>query len=129
MKKKCTVIMITVLAVALVLTAACSSQKDTPVDKIDPLQIIDHQLAVHEFTGDNPRSTAFITGTAQNTGDTPINNAVITANFYTKDGELLATESATRENLAPGEKWAFTIQTSSPDAWKIKRYEVFPGSK
>jgi hypothetical protein len=129
MKKTYTVIMITVLAAALILTTACSNQEDVPVDEIDPLQIIDHALAVHEFTGDSPKSTAVITGTAQNTGDTPIHNAVIIANFYTKDGELLATESATRDDLAPGEKWTFTIQTSSPDAWKAKRYEVFPGSK
>ena len=129
MKRIYTVTMITVLAVTLALTAACSNQKDTPAEEINPLQIIDHALATHEFTGDRPHSTAVITGTAQNTGNTPINNAVITAYFYSKDGELLATESATRDNLAPGEKWTFTIQTSSPDAWKVKRYEVFPDSK
>ena len=123
------VIIITAFAVALVLATGCSNQKDTPPDEIEQLQIIDHRLAVHEFTGDSPKSTAVITGTAQNTGDTPISNAVLTAYFYTKDGELLATESAVRDNLAPGEKWTFTIQTSSPDAWKVKRYEVFPDSK
>ena len=121
--------MIVLLAVALALAAGCSNQKDTPPDEIEQLQIIDHHLAVHEFTGDKPQSTALVTGTAQNTGNTPISTAVLTANFYTKDGELIATESAVRDNLAPGEKWTFTIQTSSQDAWQVKRYEVFPGSK
>jgi hypothetical protein len=129
MKKTGIIIMITVLTAVLVLTAACSGKKDTPVDEINPLQIIDHQLAVHEFMGDSPSSTAVITGIAQNTGDTPIHNAVITAYFYTKDGETLVVETATRDNLAPGEKWTFTIKMSGPDAWKAKRYEVFPGSK
>jgi hypothetical protein len=123
------VIMIALLAVTLALAAGCSNQKETPPDEIEQLQIIDHNLAVHEFTGDKPKSTALITGTAQNTGDTSINTAVLTAYFYTKDGELIATESAVRDNLAPGETWTFTIQTSSPDAWKVKRYEVFPDSK
>jgi uncharacterized protein YcfL len=129
MNKLCTVIMIALLGVTLALAAGCSNQKDVPPDKIEQLQIIDHNLAVHEFTGDKPKSTALVTGTAQNTGDTPINTAVLTAYFYTKDGELIATESAVRDNLAPGETWTFTIQTSSSDAWKVKRYEVFPDSK
>ncbi|MEJ2740001.1 MAG: FxLYD domain-containing protein [Dehalococcoidia bacterium] len=128
MKKICMMI-VALLAFTLALATGCSNHEDTPPDEIEQLQIIDHRLTVHEFTGDNPKSTAVITGTAQNTGDTTINKAVLTANFYTKDGELLATESAVRDNLAPGEKWTFTIQTSSPDAWKVKRYEVFSGSK
>jgi uncharacterized protein YcfL len=129
MNKTHTVIMIALLAVTLVLTAGCSNQKDVPPDETEQLQIIDHKLAVHEFTGDKPKSTALITGTAQNTGEISIDTAVLTAYFYTKDGELIATESAVRDNLAPGETWTFTIQTNSPDAWKVKRYEVFPGSK
>ena len=90
------------------------------------LQITDPQLTAREFTGDlNTRSSmAVLTGVARNTKDVPARNCVLTVTFYDAQSNNIGAASATRESLGPGETWSFTVQLTSPDAWKARSYEL-----
>jgi hypothetical protein len=124
MRKLYLVAILITVAGLMLFPAGCSGEKDNSNGSTGQITLLEHTLAIHEFTGDHPKSTAVITGKAENTGDSPVSSVVITADFYNADGEVIATESATRENVAPYETWTFTIQTTGPDAWKIKRYDI-----
>lgn len=124
MRKLYLIAVLIALSGLMLFPAGCSEEKDNSNGSTVQIALLEHTLAIHEFTGDHPKSTAIITGKAENTGDSSISNVVITANFYNADGEVIATESATRENVAPYEMWNFTIQTTGPDAWKTKRYDI-----
>jgi hypothetical protein len=112
------------VSVLFLLAAGCSEKTEDSTVSSGHVTVIDDSLAVHQFTGDHPRSTAVISGRAENSSDLSIDKVVITARFYNANGEVIATESATRDNVAPHEIWNFTIQTTSPDAWKTKRYDI-----
>lgn len=115
--------LIVVIGLSL-LSAGCSEKTDNSTVPTGHVTVIEHSLAIHEFTGDHPSSTAVISGRAENTSDLSMDKVVITARFYNANGETIATESATRENVTPYETWNFTIQTTGPDAWKTKRYDI-----
>jgi hypothetical protein len=106
------------------LPTACSKKTEDSSVPTERVTVIEDSLAVHEFTGDHPSSTAVISGRAENSSDSYLDKVVITARFYNANGEVIATESATKENVAPYETWSFTIQTTGPDAWKTKRYDI-----
>ena len=108
----------------MLIHAGCSEEKGSSNVPAAQVTVLEHSLSIHEFTGDHPKSTAVITGRAENTGDSSLSKVVITARFYTESGEVIATESATRANIEPYETWNFTIQTTSSDAWKTIRYEL-----
>lgn len=125
MRKSYLVVALIAVAGLMLFPAGCSEEKDSGYDSTEQVILLEHALTVHEFTGAHPKSTAVITGKAENTGGSSLNNVVITAHFYNASGEEIATESATRENVEPYEMWNFTIQTTGPDAWKTKRYDIF----
>jgi hypothetical protein len=54
---------------------------------------------------------------------------MIAVNFYDKNKNLLATASAVKQNLQPGETWDFSVQTVGPDAWKIISYDIAASMK
>jgi len=88
------------------------------------LKVLTHRLTNHGFAGSMPQSTATVTGRAQNVGTVAINYAQIAVNYYDKNGAFLATSSAIRQNLVPGEIWDFTILFQGPDAWKSVKYDI-----
>jgi len=93
------------------------------------LKILSHSMTVHEFTGGAPQSTAVVRGRAQNVSDATISSAMIAVNFYDKNKNLLATASAVKQNLQPGEVWDFNVKTVGPDAWKIISYDIVASTK
>lgn len=53
------------------------------------------------------------------------NKKTAAVNFYDKDGNLLNTVSATKQNLEAGEIWQFNIRFTSPDAWEnVNQYAI-----
>jgi hypothetical protein len=93
------------------------------------LKILEQSLTVHEFSGGGPESVAIVHGRAQNVNNSSIENATISVNFYDKNNKLIASGSTVKENLLPGETWDFSVQTVSPDAWKIVTYDIATGKK
>ena len=93
------------------------------------LKILSHSMTVHEFTGGAPQSTAIVRGRAQNVGNVTIASAMIAVNFYDKNKSLIATASAVKQSLQPGEVWDFNIKTVGPDAWKIISYDIAASTK
>ena len=93
------------------------------------LKILSHSMSVRDFISGGPQSTAVVVGRAQNVSDGVISSAMIAVNFYDKNKNLLATGSAARPNLQPGETWDFTVQTVGPDAWKIVSYDIAASTK
>ncbi len=86
-------------------------------------------MTVHEFSGGAPQSTAVVRGRAQNISHVAMNYATIAVNFYDKNKNLIATGSAVKQNLQPGEVWDFSVQTVGPDAWKIISYDIAASTK
>jgi hypothetical protein len=93
------------------------------------LKILSHNMTVHEFTGGTPQSTAVVVGRAQNVGNAAIGSAMVAVNFYDKNKKLMATASAVKQNLQPGEVWDFSAKTIGPDAWKIVSYNIAASMK
>ena len=102
----------------LVASFGCANQG------VNGLKILSQNMTVHEFSGSSPDSFAVVYGRAQNVKNVSINQATISVNFYDKDKKLMATGSAVKENLGPGDGWDFSIQTVGPDAWKIVSYDI-----
>jgi len=102
----------------LVASFGCANQG------VNGLKILSQNMTVHEFSGSSPDSFAVVYGRAQNAENVSINHATISVNFYDKDKKLMATGSAVKENLGPGDGWDFSIQTVGPDAWKIVSYDI-----
>jgi hypothetical protein len=90
------------------------------------LDIISHQLTAREFTGDlnSTKSIAIVSGVAKNTGKAPISNPVIEVTFYDAQKNTIGSASTSRRFLEPAETWNFTVQLTSPDAWKARSYEI-----
>jgi len=86
-------------------------------------------MTVHEFSGSGPQSVAVVYGRAQNVSRGAINYATVAVNFYDKNQKLIATGSAAKQNLQPGETWDFSVQTVGPDAWKIITYDITSSTK
>jgi len=71
-----------------------------------------------------PQSTATVTGRTQNVGTDTVDYAQIAVNYYDKNGKFLATRSAVRQNLGPGEIWDYTVLFEGLDAWKSVKYDI-----
>lgn len=93
------------------------------------LKILSQSLTVQELSGGTPQSVAVVYGRAQNVSHDAMNSATIAVNFYDKNKKLIATGSAIKQNLQPGEEWDFSIQTVGPDAWKITSYDISASAK
>jgi hypothetical protein len=119
-----------IIAIALILpllagSVGCAKQGELS----GQLKILSQSMTVHEFSGGAPQSTAVVRGRAQNVGNVTISIAMIAVNFYDKNKNLLATASAAKQNLQPGEVWDFSVQTVGPDAWKIISYDIAASTK
>ena len=90
------------------------------------LEIISHQLSVRQFTGDlnSTKSVAIVSGVARNSSKALINDPVIGVTFYDAQKNINGTASTSRGFLEPAETWNFTVQLTSPDAWKVRSYEI-----
>ncbi len=118
------ILAIKVIAITLVLVSAICMAACAEKNAGNEIQIIDHNLSIHKFGGDVLQSTATVDGKAKNIGNSTISSASISVNFYDKDGNLLQTASAIKQNWETGEIWHFNVQFTSPDAWKTVRYDV-----
>ncbi|MGD0351952.1 MAG: FxLYD domain-containing protein [Dehalococcoidia bacterium] len=119
------IIAITLVLPLLIAYFGCANQGELSGE----LKILSQSMTVHEFTGGAPQSTAVVRGRAQNVGSATIGSAMIAVNFYDKNENLLATASAVKQNLQPGETWDFSVQTVGPDAWKIVSYDIAASMK
>jgi hypothetical protein len=119
------IIAITLVLPLLIASFGCANQGELSGE----LKILSHSMTVHEFTGGAPQSTAVVLGRAQNVGNATIGSAMIAVNFYDKNKNLLATASAVKQNMQPGEVWDFNVKTVGPDAWKIVSYDIAASMK
>ena len=106
---------------SIISLVACAQNK---TEVASGLQIIDHKLTVHSFTGDVLKSIAAIDGRIKNTAEVPLASVSITISFFDKDGNLLNTSKTNQQNLQSEEVRIFNVQFSGPDAWKTVRYEI-----
>jgi hypothetical protein len=118
------------IAIALILpllagSVGCAKQGELS----GQLKILSQSMTVHEFSGGGPQSTAVVRGRAQNIGNATIGSAMIAANFYDKNKNLIATASAVKQNMQPGEVWDFNVKTVGPDAWKVISYDIAASMK
>jgi hypothetical protein len=119
------IIAITLVLPLLIAYFGCANQGELSGE----LKILSHSMTVHEFTAGAPQSTAVVLGRAQNVGNATIGSAMIAVNFYDKNKKLIATASAVKQNMQPGETWDFSVQTVGPDAWKIVSYDIAASMK
>jgi len=118
------------IAIALILplliaSFGCANQGELS----GQLKILSQSMTVHEFSGGAPQSVAVVHGRAQNISQVAMNYATIAVNFYDKNKNLIATGSAVKQNLQPGEVWDYSVQTVGPDAWKIISYDIAASAK
>jgi hypothetical protein len=119
------IIAITLVLPLLIAYFGCANQGELSGE----LKILSQSMTVHEFTAGAPQSTAVVLGRAQNVGNATIGSAMIAVNFYDKNKNLLATASAVKQNMQPGEVWDFNVKTIGPDAWKIVSYDIAASMK
>ena len=118
-----------ILVLSMCLVGCAETQTDGGNLPGEELQILSHSMTTHEFTGGMPESTAVVRGRAQNVSNSTINFASIAVNYYDKNGDLIGTASATRQNLGPGEIWDFNVKFAGPDAWKSVDYDIGASTK
>jgi hypothetical protein len=112
------------LALLLVLTAvSCNT--------VAGLQITGHNLTTRQFTGDlnSIKSMAVVTGLAKNVDTVPLAECNIAVRYYDADKNVIGVSSAYKQFLEPGEVWSFTVQLTSPDAWKARSYDISSTSR
>lgn len=104
------------LCITVITSVACAGGNE--------LQIVEHYIAVQEYTGDITQSSAVVSGTARNTGRWNINNCRVSASFYDNKGNVLGVRSDSKSLLSPGESWEFRIELKGKDAWYVARYSL-----
>jgi hypothetical protein len=95
------------------------------------IQMTSLQLTAREFTGDVNKTSAMaaVTGMARNITDSSLKNVTVAVMFYDAEHNAVGRGSSSRESLAPGETWNFTVQLTSPDAWKARSYDINTSSQ
>jgi hypothetical protein len=90
------------------------------------LQIVSHDLTTRQFTGDlnSTSSMAVVTGIAKNVDTIPLTQCNITVRYFDADKNIIGVSSAQKQFLEPGEVWSFSVQLTSPDAWKARSYDI-----
>lgn len=109
------------LSVTCLLFISCTSGPN--------LQIIEHSIAVREFTADTSQSTATVKGVAENIGDRPADKCSISVTFYDYQGGIVGTKEELKERISPGEVWNFTIELKGKEAWNVAGYKIFTKNK
>jgi hypothetical protein len=107
-----------ILSLLVLIAAACSTGGG--------LQIISHELTTRQFTGDlnSTMGMAVVTGIAKNIDTVPITRCNITVRYFDADKNIVGVSSAQKQFLEPAEVWSFTVQLTSPDAWKARSYDI-----
>jgi len=123
------VVVVSVLSLIAIFVGCASSGTYDGGTSGGKLKILSHSMTVHEFASGEPQSTAVVRGRAQNVGDVTISSAMIAVNFYDKNKNFIATASAVKQNMQPGEVWDFNVKTIGPDAWKIISYDIAASAK
>jgi len=123
------VLVASILVSGVCLTGCAGMQAQDSGLEGGELQILSHSLNVHEFSGGTVQSTAVVSGSVKNVGSSDIDFASIIVDFYDKDGKLIDTSPASRENLEAGRVWDFSVQSTGPDAWKIVDYDIRSSAK
>ncbi|MDD5312109.1 MAG: FxLYD domain-containing protein [Dehalococcoidia bacterium] len=121
MPPKILISLIMPLAVICLLSASCAAGPN--------LQVVEHSIIVREFTADTSRSTATVTGAAENTGDRPARSCNISVTFYDYVGGIVGVKEATKEQVLPGEVWNFTIELKGKESWNVADYKISAISK
>jgi hypothetical protein len=116
MPRKILISLIMPLAIACLLSTSCASGPH--------LQIVEHSIAVREFTADTSQSTATVTGVAENVGDRPAKKCNISVTFYDYQGGVVGTKEAIKEQMSPGEIWNFTIEIKGKESWNVAGYKI-----
>jgi hypothetical protein len=129
MKNRDRILVVALILSLLAIFVGCATSETGGEASAGELKILSHSMTVHEFTGGAPQSTAVVRGRAQNVSNVTISFAMIAVNFYDKNKNLLATASAAKQNLRPGEVWDFNVKTVGPDAWKIVGYDIAASTK
>jgi len=95
------------------------------------LEITGHSLTARQFTGDLnlTRSMAVVTGIARNVDSVPRTECNIVVRYYDSDKNSIGVASAYKQLLEPGEVWSFTVQLTTPDAWKARSYDISSTSR
>lgn len=108
------------LAVVLLLLPALAC------NPVAGLKIEKQQLTVRQFTGDlnGTRSVAILSGEARNIGVPAIVNPVIEVTFYDDQKAIIGVAQATTALVESGDTWNFSAQLTSPDAWKVRGYNM-----
>ena len=107
-----------ILLLLVLISAGCSRGSG--------LQIISHDLTTRQFTGDlnSTRGMAVVTGIAKNVDTVPLTQCNITVRYFDADKNIIGVSSAQKQFLEPGEVWSFSVQLTSPDAWKARSYDI-----
>jgi len=95
------------------------------------LEITGHSLTARQFTGDLnlTKSMAVVTGMARNVDSVPRTECNIVVRYYDADKNSIGVASAYKQFLEPGEVWSFTVQLTTPDAWKARSYDISSTSR
>jgi hypothetical protein len=72
---------------------------------------------------------AVVTGIAKNVDTLPVTECNIAVRYYDADKNLIGVASAYKRFLEPGEVWSFTVQLTTPDAWKARSYDISSTSR
>lgn len=88
------------------------------------LQVLDEKFEVNEFTANIAQSSAAVTGVVINRGWLPVDNVVVTVDFYDGQGNSLGKYAGTHGRLQPEEVWNFKVELKGQDAWKVVRYDL-----
>lgn len=104
------------LGICAILVTGCISGTE--------LQVIEHNIAVQEFSGDITQSSATVSGTASNTGNWNIRDGKVSVSFHDYKGNVLGVISDSRPLIGPGESWTFKMVLKGKDAWNVARYSI-----
>ncbi|MCX6007488.1 MAG: FxLYD domain-containing protein [Chloroflexi bacterium] len=93
------------------------------------LQVLQHNITINEFTADTAQSVATVKGVVKNQGIWPVQNCIVTADFYDYKGYKIGTYTDTLQRLDPGQACDFKVELKGTDAWKVATYKVSVVSK
>jgi len=93
------------------------------------VQILEHSITVNEFTADIGQSTAVVRGVVRNQYVWPVQNCVVTVDFFDYQGGKIGTYSDTLSRMEPGQAWNFKVELKGAEAWKAAWYRISIANK
>jgi hypothetical protein len=116
------VIILTVVVLYLFFPLLGLSTPPKEARSIPSITVIDHQGEINKNSG-----TFIVTGTAQNTGTTPIVKVYLVVTTYDVNGSVIGDTYGTLLNMNPGDRQSFRIE-----AWPfyngitVAKYSIVP---